>query len=92
MIAHQVGVAAALAVAVDRALDLTGAGVDRGQRVGHRQFAVVVGVDAHGDRQRRGDRARTTSATNAGSDAAVGVAEHDDAAPASAAAVAHRSA
>ena len=42
----EVGVAAALAVAVDRALDVAHAGRDRRQRVGHRELRVVVGVDA----------------------------------------------
>ena len=44
--ADQVGVAAALAVAVDRALDVADAVGDRRQRVGHRQLRVVVAVDA----------------------------------------------
>ena len=45
----QVRVAAALAVAVDRALDVADAGLDRGEGVGHREVRVVVGVDAPGD-------------------------------------------
>ncbi len=47
--ADQVGVAAALAVAVDGALDVPGAVHHRGQRVGHRQLRVVVAVDAPHD-------------------------------------------
>ena len=43
---HQVGVAAALAEAVERALDLAGAGAHRRERVRHRLLGVVVGVDA----------------------------------------------
>ena len=41
----EVGVAGALADAVDRALHLGGAGFDRGERVGDRAAGVVVGVD-----------------------------------------------
>ena len=40
------GVAGALAEAVDRDLDLAGAGLDRGQRVGRGEPQVVVAVDA----------------------------------------------
>ncbi len=46
----EVGVAAALAVAVDAALHEAGAGLDRGERVGDRALGVVVGVDADLDR------------------------------------------
>ena len=42
----QIGVAAALAEAVQRALDLAHAGAHRGQRVGDGLLGVVVGVDA----------------------------------------------
>ena len=42
----QVGIAAAFAEAVDRALHVDGAGVDGGQRIGDGQVAVVVRVDA----------------------------------------------
>ena len=42
----QIGVAAALAEAVDRALHLHGARRDRGQRIGHGQFAIVVAMNA----------------------------------------------
>ncbi len=41
----QVRVPAALALAVDGSLHLRAAGLHGGQRVGHRQLAVVVGVD-----------------------------------------------
>ena len=58
----QVGVAGALAVAVDAALHVRRAGVDRGQRVRDRAAAVVVGVDADPDagrsRRRRAPRRR----------------------------------
>ncbi len=40
------GVAGPLAEAVDRHLDLAGAGLDRGERVGRRQAQVVVAMDA----------------------------------------------
>ncbi|MEY2725114.1 MAG: hypothetical protein RLZZ458_981 [Planctomycetota bacterium] len=42
----EVGIAAAFADAVDSALDLYGAGVDSGERVGDGEVAVVVAVDA----------------------------------------------
>ena len=42
----QIGVAAALADAVQRALDLAHAGLDRGQRIGDRLAGVVMRVDA----------------------------------------------
>ena len=42
----KIGVAAALAVAVETALHLLDARADRGQRVGHGEVAVVVGVNA----------------------------------------------
>ena len=82
----QVGVAAALAEAVDRALHLHGAGVDGGQRVGDGQLAVVVAVDA----DRHVDSSAAAALRQLGDflrhAAAVGVAEHDQLAPASAAA------
>ena len=46
MMEHEVGVAAALAEAVDGALHLRAPACDRGQRVGHADLAVVVRVDA----------------------------------------------
>ena len=42
----QIGVAAALAVAVHAALHVGGAGFDGGQGVGHGEVGIVVGVDA----------------------------------------------
>ena len=51
----EVGVAAALAVAVDRALDQRGALGDGGERVGHAALGVVVAVDAE---RARAERAR----------------------------------
>ena len=59
------GVAGALAEAVDRDLDLAGAGLDRGERVRRREAQVVVAVD--GDRRRRRpirSMTRPTSAPN----------------------------
>ena len=43
---NQIGVAAALAEAVERALDLADAGAHRGKRIRHRLLGVVVGMDA----------------------------------------------
>src|SRR3546814_16257114 len=48
---HEVGVAGALAVAVDRALQLGGTAQHGGHRVGDRAAAVVLGVDAELDRK-----------------------------------------
>ncbi len=42
----QIGVAAAFAEPVQRALDLASARTHRGQRIGHRLLGVVMGVDA----------------------------------------------
>ena len=42
----EIGVAAALAEPVERALDLARAGAHRGERIRHRLLGVVVGVDA----------------------------------------------
>ena len=75
--ADEVGVAAALAEAVQRALDLPRAGVDGGERAGHGVAGVVVGVDAEpvagdaGGDDRGGDLADLGRQR-----AAVGVAEH----------------
>ena len=46
MMRDQVGIAAALADAVQRALDLAHAGLDGGERIGDRLAGVVMGVDA----------------------------------------------
>ena len=58
---REVGVARALAEAVQRALHVTGAGAHRGHRVGDRAAGVVVAVDADHDVARR--RGGSTSAT-----------------------------
>ena len=73
---EQVGVAAALAVAVGRALDVAGAGLDRDQRVGHRAGRVVVEVDPDPDPGRQGGADLADDPGHAGRQAAaVGVAE-----------------
>ena len=64
----EVGVAAALAEAVERALDLARAGAHRGERIRHRLLGVVMGVDA--DMARRGCACTTSptiSSTSCGS-------------------------
>src|SRR4029453_17925775 len=43
----EIGVAAALAEPVERALDLARAGAHGGERIGHRLLGVVMGVDAY---------------------------------------------
>ncbi len=74
----QVGVAAALAVAVHRALHHARALLDRDQRVGHAAAGVVVGVDAdlHAIAQ-LGDHARGGLGDLRRQRRAVGVAERD---------------
>ena len=74
---HEVGVAASLAVAIDRALHVIGAGLDGGEGVCHRQARVIVNVDPD-------DRPRTDLAHHAprhrsnliGEAAAVRVTQH----------------
>src|SRR5262249_19178134 len=73
---HQVGVAAALADAVDRALNLIGTFGDGGQRVGHADSAIVMAMDTNLDLE------RLAGLLDGGGDflgkrAAVGVAEDD---------------
>ena len=62
---HEIGVAAALAEAVERALDLARAGLDRRERIGDRAAAIVMGVNAEAvaghDLRGLGDDARATS-------------------------------
>ncbi len=73
---HQVHVAAALAVAVDRSLHVDAPGAHRGKRVRHGESGVVVRVDPEG----RGDvRAHLADPLldDLGQFAAVGVAQHD---------------
>ena len=73
----EVGVAGALAVAVDAALDVRRARGDGGQRVGDRAAAVVVRVDADAGAG-RGDDVVHDLGDPVGQHAAVGVAERDD--------------
>ena len=73
----EVGVAAALAVAVHRALDEHGALGDRGERVGHAALGVVVAVDADAACRARRRTARTARGDVGGQRGAVGVAQRD---------------
>ena len=73
----EVGVAGALAVAVDAALDVRRAGIDGGEGVGDRAAGVVVAVDAHADAGRLHDVVDDVG-DPAGQHAAVGVAQRDD--------------
>ena len=79
--AHQVGIAAALAQAVQRALDLACAGLHGGQRVGDRVLGVVVGMDAEalGRHDRRHPLDDPCDLVRQA--AAIGVAQHDPAGP-----------
>ncbi len=77
--ADEIGVAAALAQAVQRALDLPGAGADGGEAVGDGVLGVVVGVDAellgrHDRGNLLGDRLHLVRQR-----AAIGVAEDNPA-------------
>lgn len=77
MTAHQVRVAAALAQAVDGALDHGRAHAHRGQRPGHGHAAVVVAVDAHVAGVALADLGDGVSDV-LGQGSAVGVAEHEE--------------
>ena len=76
---HEIGVAAALAEAVQRALDLARAGFDRRERIRDRAAAIVMGVNAEAiagnDLRGLGDDAPHL----VGQGAAVRVAQHDPA-------------
>ncbi len=77
---EQVGVAGALAVAVDRALHVRGTDVEGGHRVGHRAAGVVVAVDA--EPGPRGLQDVADDVLHLGRQhAAVGVAERHDLGP-----------
>ncbi len=84
IIEHEVGIAAALAEAVQRALNLPHAGAHRRQRIGHRLLGIVMGMDAE---MIAGNDAFVTSRDDlldfVRQRAAVGVAQHDPARPAS---------
>ena len=73
----EVGVAGALAVAVDAALHVARPRGDGGQRVGHGAAAVVVGVDADAGAGRLDDVEHDVG-DPVGQHAAVGVAQGDD--------------
>ena len=81
--ADHVGIAAALAVAIDRGLHVADAGLHGGDRVGDGQLGVVVGVDppAHGGRvsigAERVDRVPDDPHELAGQGSAVRVAQDD---------------
>ena len=72
----EVGVAAALAEAVERALDLARAGPHRHQRVGHRVLGVVVRVDAEMRARHVLVDVRDDGGDLVRQRAAVGVAQH----------------
>jgi hypothetical protein len=74
---EDVGVAGALAVAVDGALHVRGAGVDGRHRVGDRAPGVVVAVDAHPGSSRVEDVAHDVGDLG-GQHPPVGVAQRDD--------------
>lgn len=46
--AHKIDIAAPLANAVDRPLNLNRAAIDSNQRIGNGQFTIIVAVDAQG--------------------------------------------
>jgi len=73
----EVGVAAALAVSVERALDVPGAGLDGGETRGDGAVAVVVGVHADGDGDARDDVAHGV-VHERGQRRPVGIAQTDD--------------
>ena len=74
---HEVGVAGALAVAVDRALQLRRPGEHRGDRVGDRAAGVVLGVDADRQVAEVGDHLADDPLHLVRQRAAVGVAQHE---------------
>ncbi len=73
--ARQVGVAAPLADAVDRALDVAGARLHGRQRVGHAQAAVVVAVDAERHVAQRRSHGLDALSDLFGQSPAVGIAQ-----------------
>ena len=72
---RQIGVAAALAVAVHAALHVRAPCLHRGERIRHRHVGIVMRVDADARRRSASARRRTISDQPAGQRAAVGVAE-----------------
>lgn len=79
--ADQIGVAAALAQAVQRALDLTGAGAHGGQTIGHGVLGVVVAMDAQVIAGNDGGDGADDRLDLMGQRSAVGVAQHHPARP-----------
>ena len=75
----QVGIAAALADAVQRALDLARAGAHCGERVGNRLAGIVVGMDADPLAREARDHGAHDPLHLVGQRAAVRVAKHDPA-------------
>ena len=75
----EIGVAAALAEPVERALDLARAGAHGGERIGHRLLGVVVGVDADVVAGDRLDHLADDRFDLVRQRAAIGVAQHDPA-------------
>ncbi len=74
---HQIGVAAALADAIERALDLARTGFDGGERIGDRLAAVVMGMDAEPIAGNAGSNYLRNDIAHFGRlGAAIGVAQH----------------
>jgi len=74
----EVGVAAALTIAVDGALHVSGASLHGQQRVGHGYTGVIVGMDAQGDSWERVAHGCYHSTHLVGEHATVCVAQHHD--------------
>ena len=73
---NQIGIAAALAEAVERALDLARAGAHRGERIRHRLLGVVMGMDAEMVAGHGLDHVADDGLDLMGQRAAIGVAQH----------------
>ena len=76
---NEVGVAAALAEPVERALDLARAGAHRGERIRHRLLGVVMGMDADMVAGNFGADFADDAFDLVRQRAAIGVAQHDPA-------------
>ena len=72
----EVGIAAALADAVERALDVAHAGIDGCQRIGDRMLGVVMSVDAEVATRHVGRDVADDGAHFGRQRAAIGVAQH----------------
>ena len=72
----EVTIAHALAVAVDRSLNLAGASADRGKGIGDTDTSIVVGVDSHCLAEFGNDRSGDLL-DEIGEATAVGFAEND---------------